>query len=530
MAGPPPEPPSAPESSSSPSLGAQAVWLLVAKTVGFALTVALPLVLVRRMSQAEFGLYKQVFLVVGTTVTILPLGFGMSAFYFLPRELQRRGSIVANIVVFHAMVGLIVASVIALRPDILAWILNNPELTLHARPVALVVLFWTIGSFLEIVAVALQDVRASTVFIVTSQFSKTALLLIAAVAFGTVDALIIAAIVQGLLQMAMLLAYLHVRFPGFWRAADARLLWQQATYALPVGGSSLLLKLQEDMHHVVVSNTFGAAAYAVYSVGVFKLPLIGILRESVGSVVLPRINQLEAQDAARDILRLVVSTARKLALVYYPLYAFLIVTGREVISLLFTPQYVSSWPIFAVALTVVPFSIIVLDPVTRALQERYFFLRLRITVFTVLMVILWTQAEQLGLLGIITAVVAANLFGWSVAVWRMARLLQVRRADLRLFRSVLKVAAAAAAAGVAAEVVRHLLAGQAPWLVLLAAAPVFAVTYIAGIVAARVIGPEEITVLFREVVRGVTRRPRGTAKDVRAEGSRQVPPAAVHGR
>ena len=46
----------------------------------------LPLILVRQMSQTEFGLYKQAFLVAGTVVTIFPLGFAMSAFYFLPRE------------------------------------------------------------------------------------------------------------------------------------------------------------------------------------------------------------------------------------------------------------------------------------------------------------------------------------------------------------------------------------------------------------------------------------------------------------
>jgi O-antigen/teichoic acid export membrane protein len=247
----------------APSLGAQALWLLAAKTVGFGLSVALPLVLVRRMSQDEFGLYKQVFLVVGTAVNVLPLGFGMSAFYFLPRARDRQGSIVVNIVLFHAAVGLAVSAVFALVPGVLAWIFNNPALTPHTRPLAFVVLLWTIGSFLEIVPVALQDVRASTAFIVTSQFSKTSLLLLAALTVGTVDALIAAAIAQGLVQIAMMLGYLHVRFPGFWGAFDGPLLRAQATYALPVGGSSLLLKLQDDIHHAFVSNAFGPSLYAV---------------------------------------------------------------------------------------------------------------------------------------------------------------------------------------------------------------------------------------------------------------------------
>ncbi len=66
-------------------------WLTFAKTVGFAFSIALPLLLVRRMDRAQYGLYKQAFLVVTTAMTVLPFGVPMSAFYFLPRETARGG-------------------------------------------------------------------------------------------------------------------------------------------------------------------------------------------------------------------------------------------------------------------------------------------------------------------------------------------------------------------------------------------------------------------------------------------------------
>jgi hypothetical protein len=44
-----------------------------------------------RMDLDEVGVYKQVFLIVNTGVTVLPLGFSMSAYYFLPsREPDQR--------------------------------------------------------------------------------------------------------------------------------------------------------------------------------------------------------------------------------------------------------------------------------------------------------------------------------------------------------------------------------------------------------------------------------------------------------
>src|ERR1700677_3049395 len=80
-------------------------WLTFAKTVGFAFSIALPLLLVRRLDREQYGLFKQAFLIVTTAMTVLPLGVPMSAFYFLARESTRRRETVLNIVMFHVAVG-----------------------------------------------------------------------------------------------------------------------------------------------------------------------------------------------------------------------------------------------------------------------------------------------------------------------------------------------------------------------------------------------------------------------------------------
>jgi O-antigen/teichoic acid export membrane protein len=490
------------------SLTTHAVWILTAKTVGFILAAALPIVLVRRMSQAEFGLYKQVFFIVATAMYVLPLGFGMSAYYFLPRERARQGGVVLNVILFQASMGVLLAVVLLLWPNLLARAFNSAQLTELARPLGIVVVLWTLGTFLETVTLAAQDVKASTGFIVVSQTSKTALLIIAAVTVGTVRALVVAAIVQGVLQVSMMLVYLRARYPRFWRAFDWRLLRAQASYALPLGFSSLILKLQDDLHHLFVSNAFGPATYAIYAIGVFKVPFIGILRESVGSVVLPRINQLENENAQRRILLLVAAAARSLALVYFPAYVFLMVTGPELIRLLFTDRYLASWPIFAISLTVLPFSVLVLDPVTRAHSERYFFVRFRIVLFIALTATLWFASEALGLYGIIAAVVGAHLTGWFIAAVRMARLLEARRRDAALFADVGRIAAAAIGAGLLCAWIRAQLQGAPAWEVLALCAPPFAAVYAIAVGRAGIVTPREVRAQWQAASRlWLVRRP-----------------------
>src|SRR5678815_2446546 len=119
---------------------------------------------------------KQAFLVVGTALALLPLGFQMSAFYFLPREKDRQGHIVFNILLFHLLMGGFGALVLVLFLQLLTSIFHSSELVNLAPIIAAVIFFWVVSSFLEAVSVAHQEARLSTVFIVCAQLTKTGLL------------------------------------------------------------------------------------------------------------------------------------------------------------------------------------------------------------------------------------------------------------------------------------------------------------------------------------------------------------------
>jgi len=476
----------------APSLGAQAFWLLLAKTCGFVLTLGLPLVLVRALSQTEFGLYKQAFLLVGTATTMLPLGFGMSAFYFLPREREAHGAIVLHILLVHASVGALAASALVLWPGVLTAVLGSDALAPYAAELGAVIVAWTVASFLEIVAVARQDVAASTFFIVASQASKTAIFIGAAMAAGSVRALIDVAILQGVAQIGMLLVYLRRTFPGFWRTFDWPTLRTQASYALPLGLSGLVLKLQSDLPHYFVAHAFGASGYAIFTVGVFNLPLIGLLRESVGSVMLPRVSRLEQAQARDEIVTLVARVARKLALFYFPLFAFLVVVAREFITVLFTRQYLASWPIFSVYLLVIPFGVIVLDPITRAYAgQRFFLLKLRLALCAATVAILAIGANRLGLLGIVAMMVAVQIAGTLGAAVRLSQVMGLRRRDFSQFAPLGRIAAASFAAGAACAAARFALAPYGAFVTLIVTAIVYAFAYGAAILSAGILEGSE---------------------------------------
>src|SRR5262245_2378393 len=491
------------ERATLPSLSAQAFWLLTAKTLGFGLTLALPLVLVRSLSQADFGVYKQAFLLVGTATTVLPLGFGMSAFYFLPRERDAHGAVVLHILIVHAAVGLAAAAVLVAWPGALPALFGSDALAPYAAELGGVIATWTVASFLEIIAVARQDIRASTAFIIGSQVSKTLFFVVAAVAAGSVRALIDAALVQGVAQAVVLLLYVNAVYPRFWASFDVAVLRTQASYALPLGLSGLVLKFQNDLPHYFVAHAFGAPAYAIFAVGVFNLPLIGLLRESVGSVMLPRISRLEHEQDARQIVDLVARVARKLARFYFPMYVFLMVVGREFVTVLFTSRYLESWPVFAVYLTVIPFMVIVLDPLTRAFAEqRYFLLKLRLVLFAVMIVVFAIGMNRLGLVGTVAVMVATQIVGTFAAGARLWRVMGLRAADAKRFGILGRIGRDAIVAGAACAVARLIVLPAGAYAVVAVGAVAYGIAYAIAVVVAGILEPAEWSVLGRAITRG----------------------------
>lgn len=430
------------------SLSNQSAWLLFGKVVGFALSFLLPLLTVRYLAQDKVGVYRQAFQVIVNAVSILPLGFSMSAFYFLSREPDKRPKTIFNILFFNFITGGAACLGLFIYPQFLGNIFQSDEMTRLAPLVGIVIWLWIFSTFLEIVALANQETRLATGFIILSQFTKTLLMAAAVIYFTTVEAFLYAAIIQGILQTCVLLVYLNRHFPKFWKARDWAFFREQMVYALPFGLAGLLYTIQTDVHNYFVGYRFSEAEYAIYAYGCFELPLIGMLYESISSVMIPRMSELEAQGKKRQMLLTSVSAMQKLAFAYFPLFVFLMIVAENFITTLFTAAYAASVPVFRINLLLLPFYCLMLDPVARSFPEvGRFLLKTRIALFFALISALWFGIRHFDLRGMIAIVVVVVLFERMLSLSKILRVLEAKRSDVYLLKPIGKTALAAVFSG-----------------------------------------------------------------------------------
>jgi O-antigen/teichoic acid export membrane protein len=435
-------------SSDNTSLRTQGAWLVGAKVLAFGFSFALPLLVVRFLDQTEVGHYRQAFQVITNAVVILPLGFSMSAYYYLSREVERRGQAILNILLFNFFAGGLACLILYLYPHLLGSVFRSEELTPLAPKIGLVIWIWIFSTFLETVALANSEARVATAFIILASFSKTVLMSTAVIVFGTVEAFIYAALLQGVIQAFILLAYLRSRFPGFWRGFDKGFFIEQMFYALPYGVAGVLWIAQTDIHNYFVGYKVSPSEFAVYAYGCFEVPLIAMLTESVTSVLIPRMTALQLNDKKDEMIRLTARVAEKLSLVLFPVYVFLMITAFTFITTLFTTKFEASVPIFMINLTLLPTSILVNDPVVRSFKDLGRpFLVARVVILTLLVAVLYLGLDRLSMVGMISVAVTAILTERVIAGTFVFRKLGIGFRHLTLFKNVGKTALAAGVAG-----------------------------------------------------------------------------------
>jgi O-antigen/teichoic acid export membrane protein len=480
----------------TPGLAVQAFWLIVARTAGFAFTLAMPLVMVRVFTQEQFGTYKQAFVIVATCVSLLHFNVGVSAFYYFGRMPEKRHALIFNIVVYHAFIGAVAMAVLVLWPGVVGRL--NTDLAPMSALLGAVVFTWVFSSFLELVATANQDVAHSTAFIILAQLTKAILLITAAVQFHTVAAVLYAALAQGLLQSVVMLWYLQHRFPYFWRHPSKQLAVEQVTYVLPIGIAGLLIGVQTDIHNYVVAYSFDTVQYAIYAVGTSQIPLMGILSQSINSVMQSRMSKLQ-QDRSTDVMaRLLFRSWRTLAFVFVPAAVLLFAVRYDFIVLLYEKDYLDSVPIFAVNLLLLIQGIFVTDAAVRAHAElRFWFLRLRIIAVILQLVLSMALIRRFGPIGALLAMIAAMCFERFFNVRRICQVLDAGPRQSRMLRELGVIALCSIAAGAVTALCLTLLPTVAPVARLLIAGPLFGSLYVMALLGLNVLDRDEREVLSR---------------------------------
>jgi O-antigen/teichoic acid export membrane protein len=476
----------------SGGLTRRAALIMAANVIATAMTFMLPLVLVRSLNQAEFGIYKQAFQIVLSAMAILNLQVAVSVFYFSAREPGKKLEVAHNVMLFYSLVGLSVFLIFLLWPGWVTLIFRSSDLVPHVPLIGLVIFSSLVSNNLDAIPIANGDVRIASGLIVVGQLTKAILMIAAAFVFGTITAILWAAVLHGIVQTMLMAAYIRRRFGRFLTSFDWPLFKAQIGNALPFGVGGIVAILQSDLHNYFVSYHFEPAIFAIYAIGCFQVPILGMLSSSFASAVNPELARCQEAGDARAIIWLWMDVVRKLAFFYLPAFALLFIMRTELITLLFTADYSASIPIFAVNLIGVLFAVTIHMHILRLFDEmKYFRLKLYLVLLPITWGALWLGLRTAGLVGIAIAVVSIQALDLSINLLVIGRRLGIRRRDLSQLAPLLRICFAAVAAALVTFIVKLALAQLSIFALLCVSGAVFGFIYLIAIFLLGAITREE---------------------------------------
>jgi O-antigen/teichoic acid export membrane protein len=253
----------------------------------------------------------------------------------------------------------------------------------------------------------------------------------------------------------------------------------QISDALPYGLGGFAQTAQGDLHNFMVSRYFPPAGFAVYSAGLFQLPLLGLLTSSFSGALIPEVSRLAAAGDQRAIIPIWLNAVRKLALVVVPICALMFLLRYEIITLLFTSAYSEAAPLFGIYLFSALLPITLTGSPIRAHEEfKFFRFKLHLALLPLTFGSLYAGIRAAGLIGAVSALVGLQTLEAAIVLTAVGRRLGFIASDLRHLAPALKTVLATGAAALAAFAVKLPLAqASAPVRIILCGA-VFGAAYI----------------------------------------------------
>ena len=232
-----------------------------------------------------------------------------------------------------------------------------------------------------------------------------------------------------------MLFYIRMEFRTGLRP-DWKLLKQQLAYTLPFSLSVLVGVLTNNYHQVAVSSFFGAATFAVYSIGCLQIPLVDFMATPASNVMMVRMAEEIRDGRKHALLSIWYDTTRKLALVFFPLVGLLIVSANPLILFLFTERYAASIPVFMVWSLSILFAAFQTDGVMRVFAQTRFLVAINIARLAAIIAVMGWFLRSFNLVGAVLVTLLGIFVAKLMALLRMSRLMDTSLIKVVPWRNV----------------------------------------------------------------------------------------------
>jgi O-antigen/teichoic acid export membrane protein len=263
---------------------------------------------------------------------------------------------------------------------------------------------------------------------------RTAVVVVAAYAFRDARSIIVCLVfLEAFRCLCVLIFALYRRW--FSRALTSDSMRLQASYFLPLGSGAVIETANNNAGMLFISTMIGTEALAFYAIGTFAGRIVDILRGAIADVIFPDIVELKTA-TPREALPLWQQATVWYCVMLFPIAALFSYYADAIVILLFTQDYASAVPVFAILTGLLVLSCFDFHlPLRVQNANRYFFAGSSIALLVNLS-LLYPMFSLFGLIGPALGFVISRIMYAIYMASRTMHVYEVELGELVLWRDI----------------------------------------------------------------------------------------------
>jgi len=404
------------------------------------------IILARILTQAEYGTYRQLFMIYTLLAAIFMVGLPQSLFYFLPKsDEETRKKYIRQTVDIFTVLGLVSGILLLIFRHNLAALFNNQSLNKILIIYAVYPFFMFLSQLYYNIMIGLQEPKKAAGFIIFSLCFDFVLVLGTAFLTRNLSYVIASMVLSVLIQWIYARINLGKYTKGNFLSYDKEQLKAQFRFAFPIGIAAIIGVISSQVDKLIISSHYSPELFAIFAVGATELPFIGIITNSVNAVILPEMSKSSDEKSISDLYR---GTVRKNALILFPIFTFCFVFAPQIINILYSSRYTESVIYFRIYLFTMPLRIATYGLLFQVFNKtKYIFM---ISTFTLVLntALSLILINIYGLKGPAISTVIVTYITVSIYLILMKTKLQLKLTGLFKMDALLRILSAAVVSGV----------------------------------------------------------------------------------
>ena len=328
----------------------QALWLALGQFFTFVIAFLTAPILSRYFDKVDYGTYRQILYVYTCTQSLFLMGLPQVFPYFLPRiGIGQQKMLVRRITMLLFFIGLVFSLMLYTSADLIAGLMNNPELSVGLRIFSVFPMFTLPTMGVEGIYTSIRRTKEVAVYQVLSKLFMFLCIVLPVIIWhtGYREAIVgwgVASFLTFLVAMYMKdKPYKKVkseRIPNFYSKVFG--------YSIPLTGALIAGFFMHMADSFYVSRYYGTEVFAELSNGYFSVPIVGIVVGSVRGVLAPMFSGAEARGNMESTMESYRNALKKMSLIILPLLMFCFFFADDIMIALFGQKYEASAGYFRV--------------------------------------------------------------------------------------------------------------------------------------------------------------------------------------